>query len=93
MKYSPNKKEQDEKAVNDILSILFGAAVMEAMKDQKDKEEQEEQETETGNRFISTAKYMKDMYDAFIEVGFDQQQAFVLLNSIVEGISQNFQIN
>lgn len=83
---SQSKKTQEEIVKEMLGAFLFGGNISDELKNELTKDEA----AETKNSFESTAQYFKDMYDAMLKVGFDQQQAFVLLNSIVEGISQNF---
>ena len=81
-----SKKSQEELAKELLGAFLFGGKISdEAMADLNDEEPKEEKDD-----YESFAADMKKIYDAFVKAGFDKDQAFVLLNTFIEGAAAAF---
>lgn len=68
-----------QKNENDILGALLGAAIMGGLADQAKKPEPEPKPNEDMER----AKMLRSQYEAFIEVGFTEEQATQFVAAIL----------
>ena len=81
-----SKKTQEELAKELLGAFLFGGSISDELKDELTKDETKD----TEENFEPMAQYMKNMYDSLIKVGFSEDQAFVLLNTFIEGAAAGF---
>lgn len=56
---------------DDFLNAILGAAIMASAAEQAKKPEAETEK----NEYLERAQMLKDQYDAFLEVGFTEEQA------------------